>query len=127
MKHPLKRYIVLLLCCPALMIAAVWITASLLPSPSEVFPAEWDGNPETLGLLLQENGDGLYVLAVWNDSPAQRAGVSPGDRLTGLNGRGFTSLGELEFLLSSCSPVTGVTLTALRNERPLLLPLLPPQ
>lgn len=121
---PYKSVLASLLCA-ALIFFAAWAVENL-PAREPSFPAEWDGNPASLGLLLQEENGGLRVLAVWEDSPAQLAGTEPGDRLTALNGTVFASEAELETLLAACTPLTGVVFTALRGGEALLLPFIPP-
>ena len=48
-----------------------------------------------LGLNCAEFADGLRVLRVQDDSPAEVAGLQPGDRITGLDGRPVASLAAL--------------------------------
>ena len=98
----------------ALAAALVCLALMLLPRPARV-PDAWDGNTAALGLLLQEEADGLFILAVRDDSPAQRAGLAPGDRLLAVNGSAFTTLADLETLLTASLPESGVTFLARRS------------
>ena len=52
-----------------------------------------------LGLMLLEEKGGIYVLAVTDRSPACRAGIEPGDLLTGVNGDSLTEIAQLEAML----------------------------
>lgn len=89
-------------------------------------PDAWDGEVAALGLLLQDQPDGLQVLAVWDGSPAQLAGLAPGDRLTAVNGQPFLTLAEMESLLAACPPSETLVLSAQRQEEDLLAIISPP-
>lgn len=68
------RWTVLLLAL-ALLAAGIWHGVH----PKE--PVAAAGSSAGLGLMLLEREAGLYVLAVTQDSPADRAGIHPGDYL----------------------------------------------
>ena len=53
----------------------------------------------SLGLLLTEAEDGLYVLAVIADSPAARAGMLPGDCILTAGGIAVSTADDLNRLL----------------------------
>ena len=52
-----------------------------------------------LELMLLDDDDGVSVLAVRDHSPAERAGIMPGDILTTANGTAFQTIEQLEQLL----------------------------
>ena len=52
-----------------------------------------------LGLMLLEEKDGIYVLAVTGRSLACRAGIEPGDLLTEADGESLTEIAQLEAML----------------------------
>ena len=81
----------------------------------DVNPSSWDGDAAALGLLLQEEAGEVRIIAVWDDSPAHRAGLRPGDRLLTVNGQSVTDAAALEAILSQISPGAGVTFTAERT------------
>lgn len=52
-----------------------------------------------LGLMLLDVTEGVSVLAVQDQSPADRAGILPGDLLLQADGTAFHSIEQLESLL----------------------------
>lgn len=118
---------VLLLCC-----AAVYLCSQYLPNADSTptrtaadAPAEID----PLGMLLidvdtRERAEdfsveayGVYVLAVAEDSAAQRAGLQTGDRITALDGAAIGSTAELYERLSQAPANAPVRLSGLRDGR----------
>lgn len=69
---------------------------------------------EILGLKDQ---GGAVVRAVFNDTPAQKAGMEPGDVVTHLDGQRVDSSARLRLVISSRKPGTAVTLTVLRDGK----------
>lgn len=57
-----------------------------------------------LGMMVVEEENGLYVLAVTSDSRADRAGMEPGDRLLRANDVKLTSVTQLEEVMRSTPP-----------------------
>lgn len=94
--------------------AAVCLLAGTLHRPATL-PNPWDGDAAALGLLLQEEAGEVRIIAVWEDSPACRAGLRPGDQLLTVNGQPVTDTAALEAILSQISPGVGVTFTAART------------
>lgn len=62
-------------------------------------PAENATRMAALGLMLLDGDDGVSVLAVRNGSPADRAGIEPGDVLLQADGSDVTDIVQLEELL----------------------------
>jgi carboxyl-terminal processing protease len=57
------------------------------PKAYKEFEQATDGAFEGVGLNVDAAGRGLRVLTVFDDSPAQRGGIRPGDVIVGVNGR----------------------------------------
>ena len=77
-----------------------------------------DTVPENLyefGLILQENQEGLYVMAVGENSPAEYLGICPGDVILELNGTQVSDSAQFERFARG-SGETGMQITLLRNE-----------
>lgn len=77
---------------------------------------------DDLGMMLVEQPEGLYVLAVMEDSPADRCGVSPGDLLTQLEGTPLTAVIQLEKAVQDAAS-RELHLTLLRGDDPLTVTL----
>ena len=73
-------------------------------------------HPAALGLMLQEETGGLYVLAVSERSPAGAAGIRPGDLLTSLNGTPLNTLDDMDALLVADSPAQQLSFVLLRSS-----------
>ena len=56
---------------------------------------------EDLGILLQEDDEGLSVIAVQDNSIANQSGIEPGDTLLALNETPLVSLDKLDKLLQA--------------------------
>jgi len=72
------------------------------------------GSGAALGLMLleKEHPRGLYVLAVTQESPADRAGVQPGDHLLQAEGVSLYTADELDEIIDG---VQVLSLTILRD------------
>src|ERR1041385_1569165 len=66
---------------------------------------------------------GAKVSAVFDDSPAQAAGLSPGDEVIALDGFRVTSEAELRSLTAALRPGDRIELAVFRRARLLRLPL----
>ncbi len=56
------------------------------PTDYDAFSDELDGTYSGVGMELQETPDGLFVVTVFPDTPAEEAGVRAGDRIIGVDG-----------------------------------------
>ncbi len=72
--------------------------------------------PDNLGLQLDPS-DGLVVTAVQADSPADKAGLHPGDVLTRADGQALTSIADLQWVLHNLPNTrASVTLKATHGD-----------
>lgn len=90
-----RRLIVLLL---ALCLLAGGAILSHHPFAPE--PAESATRMAALGLMLLDGEEGISVLAVQDSSPADRAGILPGDVLLRADGTRVADILQLEALLA---------------------------
>lgn len=90
-----RRLIVLLLALCLLAGSAV-LCLRLLPGE----PAETATRMAALGLMLLDSEEGISVLAVRDSSPADRAGILPGDVLLRADGTRVADILQLEALLA---------------------------
>ena len=74
-----------------------------MTGPAEPSPAEAKAGTAGLGMMLLDSPEGVSVLAVRDDSAAERAGIHPTDLLTRLNGVPFSSVAELETMLQGAA------------------------
>lgn len=74
--------------------------ATLLHAYLSPEPAENATRMAALGLVLLDDDGGVSVLAVRDGSPADRAGILPGDVLLQADGTDVTDILQLEELLS---------------------------
>lgn len=68
---------------------------------------------------------GVPIVHVTRDSPAARAGLKPGDVLTGMDGRWITSLTDAYAAASGVAPDKSIPLAILRNGKPVSLSITP--
>jgi serine protease Do len=73
---------------------------------------------ERLGI---EQLEGALVTAVGNGSPAEKAGLEPGDFVVAWNGEKILDPQHLSHQVASTAPGTGATLTVIRNGQELTL------
>lgn len=77
-----------------------------------------DITPELRQAFRLENGQkGVLISNVSRKSPADKAGIKPGDIVIAINGEACDSSGQLRSLLSSYTIGDTVKVTVLRNER----------
>ena len=87
----------------AVLVLAMLVIAGCLHGVRREVPTAPSGSSAGLGLMLleKENDAGLYVLAVTQDSPADRAGVHPGDYLLRAGETELQKASQLDALLES--------------------------
>ena len=90
----LRRLVaIVLVCAVAMCIALVWHARVNISSSESVT------RMTALGLLLLDEDEGVSVLAVKDKSPADKAGILPGDILLQADGVSFDDILHLEELL----------------------------
>lgn len=87
--------LVLLVC----VLAALGAGTALLRGGDE--PVTGTPGSEAAGLMLLEDEDGVYVLAVADQSPASHAGVEPGDYLLEAEGVAISTSAALDKAMQS--------------------------
>ena len=84
------------------MVVLPWLNTSVAVNGADELDA-WPQQAAALGLVLQnqtEGGQGLYVLAVMENSAAQHMGLEAGDLLLSLDGVAFSSCDGQQVTLS---------------------------
>jgi serine protease Do len=76
--------------------------------PQDITP----GLAESFGL---PNQNGALVGNVFADTPAQKAGILPGDIITAFNGKDITDANSLQLAVSECSPGSDAAVKLIRN------------
>ena len=71
-----------------------------------------------LGIQGEATSDGQSVVDVVADGPSAKAGIEPGDVITGLDGQDITRQNSLIDLLFEHKPGDTVSITAERNGTP---------
>jgi S1-C subfamily serine protease len=92
-------------------IPAHWIN-DLLP---DLYAGDEVSHP-WLGMAVLEQKNELEVLYVLPGSPAYRAGIRYGDKITSINGKTFTKIGEIQQFLLTLLPETVISVTWEKNE-----------
>ena len=106
------------ICLLALILLAAGLWCGLRQDAPETVP----GSSAALGLMLLEQRNGIYVLAVTDGSPADRSGIQPGDYLLTLAGEQLVTLETLDALLSDGNGSLPLTLDRDGQELYLQLP-----
>ena len=74
-------------------------------------------NPEEVYDLGLETGDGVYVIGVFSDSPAEEAGITAADIIISVNGVAMRNIADLtSYLAEYTSPGDMVILEILRDD-----------
>ena len=76
----------------------------------------------SLGLMLLDREQGLYVLAVTEDSPAERADIRPGDYLLQAGGMPLQAAVQLDGMIDAQTKELHLTLYRDERELQVLLP-----
>ncbi|MGI8780113.1 MAG: S41 family peptidase [Solirubrobacteraceae bacterium] len=89
------------------------------PKAYKAFEEATDGAFEGVGMNVAEVRRGLRVLTVFDDSPAKRGGIRPGDVITGVDGRSLAGkTSEQATTLIKGRAGTSVTLTVVTGKQP---------
>lgn len=83
------------------MLAALALLLAVLAFRDGTEQKETPPGVSGAGLVLLEEAQGLYVLAVIQDSPADQAGIRPGDTLLGTAAEPLTHTERLETLIEA--------------------------
>ena len=80
------------------------------------------GSSAALGMMLLEKEKGLYVLAVTQDSPADKAGISPGDYLLRAGETALDSVEQLDLMTDAAERELSLLLRRSGEELRIRLP-----
>lgn len=105
----------------ALLLAAVLLIVGAYYGFMRNEPLPQDGSSAGFGLMLLERDAGLYVLAVAQDSPADRAEIHPGDYLLRAGEERLHTTAQLDALIDGAGDV--LRLVLLREEQELTVQL----
>lgn len=94
-----------------LLIAGALILSAIISPAGNASPTTM----ADLGLLLLDDESGVSVLAVRDQSPAERAGILPGDILVTASGAAVRTVDQLDELLRSTT-AQHIQLQIFRNE-----------
>jgi len=98
-----------------------------MPNLYDNNPSDWNNlfvNPgPQLGLQVQdtENNDGVTVLKVTPNSPAEAGGLKEGDLITEINGKKISGVSDIIRETEARSPGSEFKLQVTRNQKPLTL------
>lgn len=93
-------------------------TAYMDPSQFNQLSVALDGEYEGIGAWVDTSSDYLTIISCMPDSPAEAAGLKPGDKVIAVDGKDMTGIdGELVRKQIVGPAGTQVTLTVLRNEQ----------
>ena len=112
------------LCMLPVVVALIAVAAALpafQPEAEEPAPARARCTAE-LGLMLLDEDNGLFVLAITEYSPAWRAGFQAGDLLLSSGGTPLTSVLQLEAMISATSGEMPVLVDRSGKQMSLMLP-----
>ena len=70
-----------------------------------------------MGVLCEKSGDGLRILEVLENTPAESAGIRKGDILKLLDGVPLDTREKLTILVSTKPPGTFVVINFIRDQR----------
>ncbi len=109
------------------MLVLPWLNTSVAVNGADELDA-WPQQAAALGLVLQnqtEGGQGLYVLAVMENSAAQHMGLEAGDLLLSLDGVALSSCDELDALLAASPASARLEFSLLRDSQQVTLSFVP--
>jgi serine protease DegQ len=82
-----------------------------------------DVTPELAESFRLKNTDGALIAGVLSNSPAERAGLKPGDILVGVDGKEVTDSSSMLNLVSNLKPDTQAVLKIIRAQKELDIPI----
>ena len=82
-----------------------------------------DVTPELAESFRLKNTNGALIAGVLSNSPAERAGLRPGDILVGINGQEVTDSSSMLNLVSSLKPEKQATLKIVRAQQEINIPI----
>ena len=82
-----------------------------------------DITPELAESFRRKNTDGALIAGVLNNSPAERAGLKPGDILVGVDGKQVTDSSSMLNLVSNLKPDTQAVLKIVRAQKEIDVPI----
>lgn len=94
-----------------------WTPSSVDASDPKAEPAEALRIGGYLGIVFKQRTDGVYAGLILPASPAQKADIRQGDRITALESNQIQSTDDLMQLLNATPPGTKLRITLLRNGR----------
>lgn len=108
----------------ALLIVLMLLAGCTATEPVKKEPAatEEETGLGSLGIILREEDNSMIVLAVMQDSLAQKSGLKPGDLLVSVEGTSLQQISALEELLNT-SENSSLKLVISRNSQELELEL----
>ena len=78
------------------------------------FQEATEGRFEGVGMTVEKVDSGLRVIAVYDDSPAARGGLKPGDVITHINGQRMFTQQQAMNLVASSQPGTRIKIRVAR-------------
>ena len=79
-------------------------------------PTSWPLQAASLGMVLRDTReDRVYVLAVMQDSPAEKVGIQVGDQLLSLNGTALSAASDVDTLLASATEASPLSFELMRQ------------
>lgn len=112
-----------LLSCGALLLAGILLALGIYHACTPDAPLPTGNSSASLGLVLLEKENGLYVLAVTQDSPADRADIRPGDYLLRAETENVTTVPQLDALIAPARESIHVLLRRDGRELQIRLPI----
>ena len=100
------------------VLAGVGLTAGLGAQPAL---AQGGGTPPYLGIRFENSADGAHIVEVVANSPAEAAGLQPGDVITAVNGDALTQDHSLLDVIDTLSADDTITLSVTRGSETLEL------
>jgi S1-C subfamily serine protease len=97
----------------AAIVCLIFVHPSLKVTPEVTQVETTDRSAAALGLVVQDTDDGLYILAVRENSLASLAGIRSGDYLQSIDGQSVSTADDLDSILAS-SGESSITFKVLR-------------